>query len=48
MFGFAPEYRVGKGTGRSNALDLGFESLYGESADYEFSTEMAGELHPRA
>jgi hypothetical protein len=39
---------VGKGTGRSNALGLGFESLYGEGADYEFSTEMAGELHPRA
>lgn len=48
MFGFAPEYKVGKGSGSSNSFGLSFEANYGESADFEFSTEMAGEIHPRA
>ncbi len=48
MFGFAPEYKVGTGSGNSDAFGLAFDAKYGESADFEFSTEMAGELHPRA
>jgi hypothetical protein len=48
MFGFAPTYKIGKGSGRSDAFGLSFDARYGESADFEFSTEMAGEVHPRA
>jgi hypothetical protein len=48
MFGFAPEYKVGKASGRAQALGETFELSYGESAEFEFSTEMAGEVHPRA
>ena len=48
MFGFAPEYKIGKASGKSDAFDLPFDAKYGEGADFEFSTEMAGELHPRA
>jgi hypothetical protein len=48
MFGFAPEYKVGKSSGRSSAFGLSFEPRYGESADFEFSTELTGEIHPRA
>ena len=48
MFGFAPEYKIGKASGNSDAFGLPFDAKYGESADFEFSTEMAGELHPRA
>jgi hypothetical protein len=48
MFGFAPEFRIGKSSGRSEAFGLAFEAEYGETADYEFSSEMAGEVHPRA
>jgi hypothetical protein len=49
MFGFAPEYKIGKASGQSDAFGLPFDAKYGEGADFEFSTEMApGELHPRA
>ena len=48
MFGFAPEYTIGKGSGKSDAFGLPFDAKYGESADFDFSTEMAGEIHPRA
>jgi hypothetical protein len=48
MFGFAPEYTIGKGSGRGDVLGKTVELAYGESADFEFSSEMAGELHPRA
>lgn len=47
MFGFAPEYRIGKGSGSSNAFGLSFEPVYGEAAEYEYASEMAGEAHPR-
>ncbi len=47
MFGFAPTYRIGKASGRSDVFG-GFEPSYGESADFEFSTELTGQLHPRA
>jgi hypothetical protein len=48
MFGFAPEFKVGKGSGRAQILGEAAELSYGESADFEFSTEAAGEIHPRA
>jgi hypothetical protein len=48
MFGFAPEYTIGRGSGRSDAFGLTFDPSYGETAEFEFSTEMAGEIHPRA
>lgn len=48
MFGFAREYRIGKTSGSSDGFDLSFEPDYGEHAEFEFSTELAGELHPRA
>ena len=48
MFGFAPTYKIGKGSGHSDAFGLSFDARYGESAEFEFSTEMAGEIHPRA
>ncbi len=48
MFGFAPTYKIGKGSGHSEAFGLSFDARYGESADFEFSTEMAGDVHPRA
>jgi hypothetical protein len=40
MFGFAPEFRVGHGPGSSNWFGLDFEGVYGETADYEFASEM--------
>jgi hypothetical protein len=48
MFGFAPEYLVGKGSGRSSAFGIGFdEASYGEAAEFEFSSE-AKDVHARA
>jgi hypothetical protein len=40
MYGFAPEFRVGRGPGSSNWFGLDFEGVYGETADYEFASEM--------
>jgi len=48
MFGFAPEFQVGKTSGTSDSFGLSFEASYGEKAQFEYSTEMTGELHPRA
>jgi hypothetical protein len=50
MFGFAPEFTIGKGSGKSDAFGLSFtaDGNYGESANFEFSTELTGEVHPRA
>ena len=44
MFGLAPEYKIGKGTGRSTAFGMGYEASYGQSADFEFSSETADVL----
>jgi hypothetical protein len=41
MFGFAPEFLIGKGSGRSDLFGIGFEAVYGETADFNFSSEMA-------
>lgn len=48
MFGFAAEYEVGKTKGKSDSFGLSFASSYGEKAEFEYSTEMAGAVHPRA
>jgi hypothetical protein len=49
MFGFAKDYVIGKSNGSSNAFGLSFtaDGNYAESADFEYSTEHTGELHPR-
>ena len=39
-FGFAPEFRVGRAPGHFDVFDLDFDSIYGETADYEFASEM--------
>ena len=44
MFGLAPEYQIGKGSGRSTAFDMGYEASYGQSAEFEFSSETADVL----
>jgi hypothetical protein len=41
MFGFAPEFEVGRTTGRSEAFGLTYEAAYGETAEYVFSSEEA-------
>lgn len=41
FFGFAPEFRVGRAPGKMSALGLEFDAIYGETADYEFASEMA-------
>jgi hypothetical protein len=41
MFGFAPEFRVGRTSGSQSAMGIEFDAVYGETADYEFATEMA-------
>ena len=42
-FGFAPEFRIGRGAGRVSALGIEFDGEYGETADFEFSSEQAPE-----
>jgi hypothetical protein len=41
MFGFAPEYRIGKAPGHSDLFGLDFDGIYGETADFTFASEMA-------
>jgi hypothetical protein len=43
MFGFAPEYKIGHGPGKSDRFGLSYEPVYGEAADFEFSTEQTEE-----
>jgi hypothetical protein len=40
-FGFAPEFRVGRAPGHMNAMGIEFDAIYGETAAYEFASEMA-------
>ena len=40
-FGFAPEFRVGRTSGAQSAMGIEFDAIYGETADYEFASEMA-------
>jgi len=48
MFGFAPQYEIGKGSGNSDAFGLSFTASYGEHADFEFSSEGGEQVHTRA
>lgn len=42
VFGFAPEFKIGTGSGRSNAFGLSYdEAHYGESGAFEFASEQA-------
>lgn len=38
MFGFAPEYEIGKGSGTVEAAGISFESVYGEHAQFEYAS----------
>ena len=50
MFGFAPSYTIGKSSGKSDSFGLSFtaDGSYGEHAEFDYSTEHTGEVHPRA
>lgn len=39
VFGFAEEFRVGRAPGKVSVFGMDFETIYGESADYQFSSE---------
>jgi hypothetical protein len=39
-FGFAPEFRVGRTSGHMDVHGIEFDAIYGETADYEFASEM--------
>lgn len=39
-FGFAPEFRVGRAPTHVSLFGMDFECVYGETADYEFASEM--------
>ncbi|MBT2459365.1 DUF1326 domain-containing protein [Streptomyces sp. ISL-86] len=39
LFGFAPEYGIGRTTGTSDAFGLSYEPGYGEEADFVFASE---------
>jgi hypothetical protein len=43
MFGFAPEYKIGTGSGKSDRFGLAFDPNYAEAADFEFSSEQSEE-----
>ena len=46
MFGFAPTYTIGKTAGKADVMGISFDADYGESADYEYSSETA-DVHAR-
>jgi hypothetical protein len=39
----APEYKIGKGSGKSDRFGLSFDPNYAEAADFEFSSEQPEE-----
>lgn len=41
LYGFAPEYQIGKATGRADIFGLNFEGVYAETSNYTFSSEQA-------
>ncbi|MBT2513447.1 DUF1326 domain-containing protein [Arthrobacter sp. ISL-30] len=41
MFGFAPEFMIGKGPGHSDLFGLDFDGVYGETGDFSYASEMA-------
>jgi hypothetical protein len=38
MFGFAPEYEIGKGSGSVTAGGISYDAIYGEHAAFEFAS----------
>jgi hypothetical protein len=40
MFGFAPEFKIGRGPGKSDRFGLSYEPIYCEAADFEFASEV--------
>jgi hypothetical protein len=40
-FGFAEEFRIGRSSGHFNVHGIEFDAIYGETADYEFASEVA-------
>ncbi len=47
MFGFAPTFTVGKSSGRISLPVGEADTVYGESAEYEFASEGGPEVHAR-
>jgi hypothetical protein len=47
-FGFAPEFRIGTSTGRSDGFGLPFNPSYGEHADFEYSNQAEASVRGRA
>lgn len=41
MYGFAPEFRIGKGPGHVDLFGIDFDGVYGETSDFTFASEMA-------
>lgn len=41
MYGFAPEFQIGKGPGHTALFGLDFDGVYGETSDFTFASEMA-------
>lgn len=41
MFGFSPEFKIGKATGHSDAFGISFDANYAETGDFHFSSEAA-------
>ncbi|WP_307278934.1 DUF1326 domain-containing protein [Arthrobacter sp. W4I7] len=41
MYGFAPEFRIGKGPGHVDLFGQEFDGVYGETSDFMFASEMA-------
>jgi hypothetical protein len=39
FFGFAPEFRIGRAPSRASVLGMDFDTVYAETADYEFGSE---------
>jgi hypothetical protein len=37
MFGFSPEYKIGRGKGHSSGFGMDYQANYGEAAAYEFA-----------
>ena len=48
MFGFSPEYVVGRAKGTYTSLGSAFSASYGEAADFVFSTEAPAAVKGRA
>ena len=40
MFGFAPEFRIGRAPAHSDLFGLEFDGIYGETSDFVFASEM--------